>query len=71
MSLFFRSNKRKLVSILTVLFLSFPVFAYIIFSNRLVYTSKAEPGIPLLVIDAGHGGIDSGAVSADGSRRVT
>lgn len=68
MSLFFRSNKRKIVSVLTMVFLSFPVFAYIIFSNRLVYTSKAEPDIPLLIIDAGHGGIDSGAVSADGSK---
>lgn len=43
------------------------VWAIVYCSERMVDT-LAQPGPPTLVIDAGHGGFDGGAVSADGTK---
>ena len=61
-------RKPKIKSILSAVFLAMPVFIYIIASHNVVGTAKLQMQTPILVIDAGHGGIDSGALAADGSK---
>lgn len=58
----------RLKSILPLIFLAFPVILFALFSEK-------DSAVPVmrdmgctLVIDPGHGGIDSGALGADGSR---
>ena len=61
-------KKRRVTSFLAVLLLSFPVIMYAVHSKKLLAASHTENSVPTLVIDAGHGGIDSGAIAADGTK---
>ena len=61
-------RKPKIKSILSAVFLAMPVIIYIIASDNVIGTVKPQMQAPILVIDAGHGGIDSGALAADGSK---
>ena len=57
-----------ILSILGILLLcAAAVWAIVYYSGRMV-VAAARPLPPTLVIDAGHGGFDGGAVSADGTR---
>ena len=61
-------KKRRVTSVLAVLLLSFPVIMYALHSKILLSAAHTENSVPTLVIDAGHGGIDSGAIAADGTK---
>lgn len=61
-------KKRKVSSYISILMLAFPVFLYM-FADKENRESAMVDGLEqTLVIDAGHGGVDSGAVAADGSK---
>lgn len=61
-------RKPKIKSILSAVFLAMPVIVYIIASDNVIGAAKLQMQTPILVIDAGHGGIDSGALAADGTK---
>lgn len=61
-------RKPKIKTILSAMFLAMPVIIYIIASDNMIGATKLQTQTPVLVIDAGHGGIDSGAVAPDGSK---
>ncbi len=67
-AIFDKLKKRRFCTYVTAIMLAFPIFLYYFVYTEETDTvlSDAEPRI--LVIDAGHGGIDSGAVAADGSK---
>ena len=61
-------RKPKIKAILSAMFLAMPVIIYIFTSDYMIGATKLLTQNPVLVIDAGHGGIDSGALAADGSK---
>lgn len=63
-----KMKKHRVASLLTLLFLLFPVFMYVAHSRIIFTASDARSYTPTLVIDAGHGGVDSGAIAADGTK---
>ena len=67
-ALFEKLKKRRVSSFLSALMLAFPVFLCMITYGEKTDTAMTNEGEYTLVIDAGHGGIDSGAVAADGSK---
>jgi len=67
-AVFEKLRKRKACTLCTSLMLLFPVLLYFFVYTEKTDTVSAEGGSCILVIDAGHGGIDSGAVAADGSK---
>ena len=58
----------RLKSILPLVFLSFPVILFAVFSDNEAIVPVMRDLGHVLVIDPGHGGIDSGALGADGSK---
>ena len=57
---------RSLYPIIGIILFAF-VFVRFTFNNEYI-EAKTSTAIPLMIIDAGHGGIDSGAIAADGSK---
>lgn len=78
MSAFFYNNERKggkkpslmtiLLSTAAILLLCAAAVWAIVYCSERMVDASAQPGPPTLVIDAGHGGFDGGAVSADGTK---
>jgi len=66
--LFEKLKTRRLSSIISALMLAFPVILYLFSYNENADYAMLAGGDCSLVIDAGHGGVDSGAVAADGSK---
>ena len=66
--IFGKLNKRRMASILLALFLVLPVIVILIATDSYVTVSGSADIFPLLIIDAGHGGLDSGAIAADGTK---
>ena len=67
-SLLAKLKKRKISSFLSIIMLAFPVVLYIFSDADATRSTVVEDCGYSLVIDAGHGGIDSGAIAADGTR---
>ncbi len=67
-ALFDKLRKRKICTILTSLMLLFPAVLYFFVYKERADTVSINERPHTLVIDAGHGGIDSGALGADGSK---
>ena len=67
-ALFEKLKKRRASSFLAALMLAFPVFLHVFISSDKADEAMGNTGSYSLVIDAGHGGIDSGAIAADGSK---
>lgn len=61
-------KKRWVSSTLAFVMLAFPVFLYYFTYTEKIDTTAMRGRELVLVIDAGHGGVDSGAVAADGSK---
>lgn len=61
-------NKRRYSQIVAVFLLAFPVVIFIFANGKTLNASNPDVFLPELVIDAGHGGIDCGAIAADGSK---
>lgn len=61
-------KKRRILSSLIVLLLLTPCFIWITLKDNDYNAAKASLPIPLVIIDPGHGGVDSGAIAADGSK---
>ncbi len=61
---------KKIFVIIFSLFVSFSVFSASFVIKETINTSKTDisnPVLPIIIIDAGHGGVDGGAVSVDGT----
>lgn len=61
---------KKCLFVIISLLLCFFVFLGSFFVPEIVYTVKVEDGVsnlPIIIIDAGHGGFDGGAVANDGT----
>ena len=61
-------KKRRVSSFMAMIMLGFPVFLYIFYDNRGFDPALVQRDEIKLIIDAGHGGIDSGAIAQDGSK---
>ena len=61
-------KKRRISSFISVLMLAFPIFLYMFADKEYTERAMVDGTKHVLVIDAGHGGVDSGAVAADGSK---
>ena len=59
-------KKRRISSALAMLMLFFPLILHVFAYTEITDTSAGGGVQQVLVIDAGHGGVDSGAVAADG-----
>ena len=80
MSAFFYNNGGKggkkpsrmtiLLSTAAILLLCAAAVWAIVYCSERMVDASAQPGPPTLVIDAGHGGFDGGAVSADGTKEI-
>lgn len=65
---FKKIKKQRMISGISVLFLLMPVLIYLFYADNVPAVTNAGTAAPILVIDPGHGGIDSGAIAADGSK---
>lgn len=65
---FVKIKRLRSAAIFPVLLLVLPVVIFVLASDGRLEVSKVNNLTPVLVIDAGHGGIDSGAIAADGSK---
>ena len=67
-ALFAITKRRRISSLISLLMLSFPFFLYIFVYSKSYNPVLAAHDETKLVIDAGHGGIDGGAIAVDGSK---
>ena len=65
---FVKTSRFRPATFISMLLLALPVVIFIFASDGKLEASNLNNIMPVLVIDAGHGGIDSGAIAADGTK---